>query len=410
MIKVLKKSLKGYICNVTNNLRGFCMWIVGSEFINNSFETKMFVITLLLILSSVVINPLNGSKEVEVTKAEVEKIANVFEGSGSVIKLDKAGKNSEVVDGSASQAVQDLEGINPLNSGTKSYKSSVYVQIKSPKKHIVANPQTSGVSEKVAGIAAKDEVIKSDQPGSLVELEKASVSNGFGIEGEKIVNTNIETGIKDKTDASSLSGFPSEHLENKSLLPKKKKHPGLGAKQIATIMAKAFGAIIATCGFAGVVGYSGGELIKHFSSPESGLGSGSKLYSGVSVLGSSHGKPLILSNIQSKYNSVKQPVKKEISSGPTEFTSPFASQSADSVIKHSRLNTKHTYLLKQKSIVYIIIAITLLLITAGIFAFKMQQIKLKQDLFTDMNQYYAHGSTMPSVCPNALLNQPNHLI
>ena len=69
-----------------------------------------------------------------------------------------------------------------------------------------------------------------------------------------------------------------------------------------------------------------------------------------------------------------------------------------------------THSSKQKSIVYIvIIATTLLFIVAGVFAFKMQQTKRKQDLFNSINQYCANCSTnknptMPSVYLNVSLN------
>ena len=71
----------------------------------------------------------------------------------------------------------------------------------------------------------------------------------------------------------------------------------------------------------------------------------------------------------------------------------------------------------QKSIVYIaaIVVAALLLIAAGVFAFKIQQNKpQKRDLFTGMDQYpngsRNANSTMSSICSNASLNRSNNLI
>ena len=87
---------------------------------------------------------------------------------------------------------------------------------------------------------------------------------------------------------------------------------------------------------------------------------------------------------------------------------------SDFVTKYSSLNTKHAHISKQTTIVYIvvIVATTLLFIATGVFVLKMQQVKpKKEDLFTDMNQYYATdltkaNSTMHTIYPNASLNQP----
>ena len=179
-------------------------------------------------------------------------------------------------------------------------------------------------------------------------------------------------------------------------------------------------------------------LTKYFAESKSE----SKLHSGKSVLASSNAQSSILSNVQSSSNSSKQHVNtKEMYTGVTESTNsainkgpdsvtnktvdekvkkvavnlreaidklkkkykskestdsttikestnPTTKESTDSIIKHNHLNIKRAHSSMRKSIVYIIIAAALLFIVAGVFVFKIQQVKQKQkeeDLFTDMN-------------------------
>ena len=106
----------------------------------------------------------------------------------------------------------------------------------------------------------------------------------------------------------------------------------------------------------------------------------------------------ILSNDAPAHNTGTQPGNNDTTSvatlpGTPEAT-PQVDKGSDSVTKHSRLNTKRAHTSKQTTIVYIvvIVATVLVLIAAGVFVLKMQQVKPKKaDLFTDMNQYYATG-------------------
>ena len=127
----------------------------------------------------------------------------------------------------------------------------------------------------------------------------------------------------------------------------------------------------------------------------------------------------ILSNSTFASNTTEQPNKiVEIFPRAAESSDPVVPKSNPATKQHNRLNAKRRgYSSMQQSIVYIVVitVAALLLIVAGVFVFKMQQTKPKEDLFTDMNQYYANGSTkanptMPSIYPNASLNQYKNLI
>ena len=129
----------------------------------------------------------------------------------------------------------------------------------------------------------------------------------------------------------------------------------------------------------------------------------------------------ILNNDAPAHNTGTQPGNNKASGTATSPGTPEAThvhKVANSVTKHSRLNTKRAHRSKQTIIVYIvvIVATVLVLIAAGVFVLKMQHAKTKKaDLFTDMNQYYATGvtkanSTMHTIYPNASLNQRNYLI
>ena len=87
----------------------------------------------------------------------------------------------------------------------------------------------------------------------------------------------------------------------------------------------------------------------------------------------------------------------------------------DSVKQKVCLNIKREYLSKRKLIIYLVTTvIVLFFVIATIITLKIRNKLKKEDLFTDMNQYYANGvtninSAMLSYL-NASLNQHNHLI
>ena len=143
-----------------------------------------------------------------------------------------------------------------------------------------------------------------------------------------------------------------------------------------------------------------------------------KIQNDTLVFSPNNTQSLILSNGQPMINITKQSVnKREITGSVIELANLDSPESINLVTKKGRLNTKPAHSSKQKSTSYIIVtAVVALLIVAVGFVLKMQQVKQKKkDLFIDMNQYYANGSTkvnsvMSSIYPNASLNQGNNVI
>ena len=410
----------------------------------------MIAITLLLILSSV-INPLLGGLPELSTgiKKGVTGVSSRIRGAftrgaetsedGSKLIKSSEGATKKVgfklhslteSTSTASTAVQDLGDVNPLNSETElgsSLESEALIfsnrfeTEETKREEIVSSVKTPLRRKKYA---KEDRLVGSDQevertdplslPGpsnpSANVAAKNSESDAYRFNGYE------PTDAESLNELTSLEPLEIEHLSLKEM-------NSLRRRKIAINLGKDLGKTVVLTGFVAGVGFTTLELAKHLSNPGLGLGSGSKFFQGGLILVPSNVESPILSNVQSTTNATKQPEKKKISPGVTGLihTTPESTsrkqKSSDFVIKHSLLNTKRAHSSMRKSIVYIVIiaTTTLLLIAVAVIAFKMQQIKLKkEDLFTDMNQYYTNGAaninSVISSYPNTSSNQRNHLI
>ena len=181
----------------------------------------------------------------------------------------------------------------------------------------------------------------------------------------------------------------------------------------------ALGAIGIMGGVPTAMGIAG--LAAYYSSKGSGSGTGSKLYSGPVLTPSNTESPILNNGHSTQHGSTIPRSANELVSAPKAMplkksANPIA-QASDSVTKHSGLKVKRAHTMR-KTIVYIVAttAVALLLIVAGIFVLKMQQATpKKEDLFTDMNQYYTNGSinanpAMSTIYPNASLKQRKNVI
>ena len=372
-------------------------------FINNSFESKMYLITLLLIFSGVAVNSPTGTEEM--AKKEIKEVANA---------------ESEVAKGIHNFEVTHLgTDFRQKKASTTSYN---LVQDYKDKPKAPLNPWNSLAEDtegNLQGSRGSSNVLDLENSNSV---ESKASNNWDGFENVPLISDsdsefrNIYGGYS--SDSSVETQYPL--LRRRSHLKKVKngaidavraaKEKQLTEKEECIAKAAALGIFI---GIPTVITLGLIEQKKHLEKLKSGKKS--KSPSDEPVLTSDNAKSSILNNDASEHNTGTQPSNKESPSVATSPRKPEETrvQASDSVIKHSSLNIKHIHTSKQTTIVYIVIivAVALLLIVAGIFILKIQQVK--KDLYTDMNQYYANDLTKANsipIYPNASWNQRNNLI
>ena len=368
-------------------------------FINNSFKSEMYIITLLLIFSGFAVNSVfevfAGAKN-KLTKA-VGHLKNKHLGTPGNKKASKAGYKpiqdlehdnpkaglGSSVESKGSTFGNKLEEETPLIHGSESQNiRHGYSKAFSPEFKHPSLRERSFLEKKQAKNGAKDaeKVVKNTQ-----------AKNGAKDAGKAVKNTQAKNGAKDAGKAVKNTQAKNE-AKNAGKAVKEKKAIKEEEEMKPPTTSEVLGAVAVTSIIAGSV-----ALGHHFKN--SSTGSESNLTSGGLVLTPDNAKSSILSNDASGDNS-GTPSGNNETSGTTKLPgTPEAThvqRASDSVTKHSRLNTKRAHRFKKKSIMYIvvIVATVLVLIAAGVFVLKMQQVKpKKEDLFTDMNQYYATGVT-----------------
>ena len=333
----------------------------------------MYAITLLVIIS-VAINSPAPATEAE-AKAAAKKVAGVVE--GEVTELDRSAKNKV------------FDKLGHVNAG---YKSDLLTEATDTVHSADLNAQD------IKGTESIESIFSVENPVSTSEVQRN-------------VNTNADVF---QSNEQYLYELGSEDSEHKHLL----KENNSRRKQIIKELKDA-GKIVGGVGVILGVTLLHFELINYLWRKLNRIDKVSKSRKHKSVLTPSNAQSPILSNVQSAHNATEH-ANTTMFSGVTELSHTTQAtlqehKSADSVTTHSSLNVKRVHTSMQKTIVYIVViaAAALLFIAAGVFALIMQQDKSKQDLFTDMNQYYANDTTKADtipVYPNASLNQRNYLI
>ena len=350
----------------------------------------MIVITLLLILVSVAMSPSGGGgSELANAKAGAEKtVTGLVEKASNFIRRGS-----------------DDESTARLLEAQGEYTKTTDLEAGSVSKKVEEDLDSS--------------VSKHFESGTGFKYDSKDL-----FENTELVRIGLPTSSASKhseltREFSSTSGA-TEHVELKKI-PKKKKVSKLEGKKVPVkTLVKGVVAGTVVLGGVGTVGTLAAiDLMKNSSQK-----SGSNLHSGGLMLAPSYAQSPILSNAQFASNTTDQPAKtQEISPRSIELAHPVGSKSNPAASKSNpaarrhRSDVKRRVHSRQRSIYIVVIAaVALLLIAAGVFALIMTKVEpKKEDLFTDMNQYYANGSTktnptMPSIYPNASLNQHKNLI
>ena len=118
--------------------------------------------------------------------------------------------------------------------------------------------------------------------------------------------------------------------------------------------------------------------------------------------------PTALSTVAEKKANIAETVNNAtvVKQNVSEALTPVTEKTSNKIVKHGNVHMEHTHTSNAQSTVYIIAGTvaTLLLIAVGILVLKMAKPN-KQDVFTDMQQYYTDGNlntnlAMPSIYPN----------